>query len=46
MEKLPQTVELVEQLLGESGVEFYERSVPGQLTEFLNYYATEIINEA
>ena len=42
----PQHIMFLEQLLKKQGVHFYEKNVSNQLLEFMNYYTSEVVNEA
>ena len=42
----PQTYLLLEKLLEQQGIEYYEKNIISQLLEFSNYYTSEVINEA
>jgi len=39
-------VAMIERLLEKQGIEYYEKNVVNQLIEFMNYYTTEILQEA
>ncbi|CDW79513.1 transcription initiation factor tfiid subunit 9-like [Stylonychia lemnae] len=45
-EQKPQMVQTIERLLERQGIEHYEKNVVNQLLEFMNYYVTELLQEA
>ena len=44
--KKPQMALLIEKLIEQQGIEYYEKNVVAQLMEFISYYSSELLQEA